>query len=89
MLLTTKRKILLPESLVFKFLVLKKTANEIRYTKFIKINLILKGFYHLYMEYADENVFRSYTRMTTCTYDYIKEAIEPECYYTKNRKMKN
>jgi len=77
--ITEQRKMLLSESLVVKFLVLLN--KRIRSS----VHQMYKGrfnFGELYTELrANEKLFRSYTRMTTSTLDYIKEAIEHECYH--------
>jgi hypothetical protein len=46
-------------------------------------------FHHLYTQLrADNNLFHSYTRITTITFDYLKEDIEYECYHiTTNFKV--
>jgi hypothetical protein len=39
-------------------------------------------FHHLYAQLrADDNLFHSYMRMVTSTFDYIKEVIEHECHH--------
>lgn len=77
-----QRKILLSESLAMKFIILKKKYMRNSVHQIYKDRFEFGEFHHLYVELrADEKLFRSYTQMTPSTFDYIKEAIEQECYH--------
>lgn len=76
---TEQRKFLLSESLMFKFLVLKKNHKRNLVHQIYKNRCNCREFHHFCVELrADDNLFSSYTRMTTSTFDYIKEATESE-----------
>jgi len=86
---TEQRKMLLSESLAVKLFFLNKKRKRNPVHQIYKDRFEFGEFHHLYTQLrADDNLFRSYTRMTTGTFDYIKEAIEHECYHiTTNFKV--
>lgn len=86
---TEQRKMLLSESLAVKLFFLNKKRKRNPVHPIYKDRFEFGEFHHLYTQLrADDNLFRSYTRMTTSTFDYIKDAIEPECYHiTTNFKV--
>lgn len=87
---SAQRKMLLSESLAFKLYTLKKKRkrNSINQILF-KDRFEFGEFHHLYCELrSNEKLFHTYTRMTISTFDYIKKAIEHECYHiTTNFKV--
>ncbi|KAL4153136.1 hypothetical protein QTP88_000969 [Uroleucon formosanum] len=86
---TEQRKMLLSESLAVKLFFLNKKRKRNPVHQIYKDRFEFGEFHHLYTQLrADDNLFHSYTRMTTGTFDYIKEAIEHECYHiTTNFKV--
>ena len=86
---TEQRKIVLSESLAVKLFILKKKRKRNPLHQIYKDRFDFGEFHHLYSELrADDNLFCSYTRMSTSTFDYIKEEIENECYHkTTNFKI--
>ncbi|KAE9528478.1 hypothetical protein AGLY_012049 [Aphis glycines] len=75
---TEQRKILLSKSLAVKHFILNKKRKRNPVHSIYKDRFELGEFHHLYTQLRADNLFYSYTRMTTSTFDYIKKAIEPE-----------
>lgn len=80
--LSFQKKMALCESTTLKYLLYKnyKKNKRSRANSFIYDDRLVFGeFYHLYPQLrTDDALFRSYTRMTPKTFDYILESITPE-----------
>lgn len=79
--LSLQKQLLLLESAEVKYLLYKKYLKKRSHLNSIiyKDRLVFGEFYHLYPQLRkNETSFRSYTRMTTDTFDYILNLISPE-----------
>lgn len=79
--LTFEQKLFLTESFAIKYVLYKKYKKNKRTASNVIYNdrLVFGEYYHLYPQLRENELsFRSYTRMSTKTFDYILEAITPE-----------